>query len=44
MLLNALDEAIANRDPLLAVMRIDPNFDALRSEPRFQDILKKIGF
>jgi TolB-like protein/DNA-binding winged helix-turn-helix (wHTH) protein/Tfp pilus assembly protein PilF len=42
--LDALDAAVVNRDPLLAVMRIDANFDDIRSEPRFQDVLKKIGF
>ena len=40
----ALDAAFQNRDSLLAVVRIDPNFDEMRDEPRFQELLKKIGF
>ena len=42
--LTALDKAVVNRDPLLAVMRIDANFDGIRTEARFQEVLKKIGF
>jgi len=42
--LDALDEAFQNRDSLLAVVRIDPNFDEMRDEPKFQELLKKIGF
>ena len=42
--LEALNEAYQNRDALLAVVRIDPNFDEMRNEPRFQELLKKIGF
>ena len=42
--LAALDEAFVSRDPLLVVMRIDPNFDEIREDPRFQAILKGVGF
>lgn len=42
--LATLDDAVRKRDPLLAVIRIDPNFDELRGDTRFQEILRSIGF
>jgi TolB-like protein len=42
--LDALEEAFAERESFLTILKIDPRFDPLRSEPRFQELLKKIGF
>jgi TolB-like protein/DNA-binding winged helix-turn-helix (wHTH) protein len=42
--LTALEESYAEHDGLLSVIRIDPNFDDLVNEPRFKEVLRKIGF
>lgn len=41
--LDALEEAYAERESFLTILKVDPRFDPLRSEPRFQELLKKIG-
>ena len=38
-----LELAHSGRESALAWLKIDPRFDSLRSEPRFQEILKKMG-
>jgi serine/threonine protein kinase/tetratricopeptide (TPR) repeat protein len=38
-----LDKAYEERSPLLVLLRNHPNFDNLRSDPRFNALLKKIG-
>jgi eukaryotic-like serine/threonine-protein kinase len=39
-----LDEAFAQHDTYLVSLKSDPAFDPLRSEPRFQTVLQRIGF
>ncbi len=39
-----LERAYEERDPLLLVVKVDPRMDPLRSDPRFQDLLRRIGF
>jgi TolB-like protein/DNA-binding winged helix-turn-helix (wHTH) protein len=40
--LEKLEKAFAERDGLMHVIRADTNFEALRGDPRFQAILKKM--
>ncbi len=39
-----LERAYEERDPLLLNAKTDPNLDPLRSDPRFDDLLRRIGF
>jgi TolB-like protein/lipoprotein NlpI len=39
-----LEKAYEQRDPTLANLKVDPGFDILRSDPRFTDLLHKVGF
>jgi serine/threonine-protein kinase len=41
--LDDLDEACSNREPVLIFAHIIPLFDGLRAEPRFAQLLKRIG-
>ena len=38
-----LEEAYKDRSGPLVWLRIDPGFDTLRSDPRLQDLLRRIG-
>jgi serine/threonine-protein kinase len=42
--MDALDKALASRDPGLTGILVDAMLDPLRSEPRFQAIVKKLDF
>jgi eukaryotic-like serine/threonine-protein kinase len=39
-----LERAYENREWLLALIKIDPRIDSLRDDPRFTEILHRIGF
>ena len=39
-----LERAYEEREPLLTNAKTDPRLDPLRSDPRFQDLLRRIGF
>ncbi|HSE23982.1 MAG TPA: protein kinase [Pyrinomonadaceae bacterium] len=41
--LNWLDKAYRERDPYVVYMKIDPQFDSLRSDQRSQDLMRQIG-
>jgi adenylate cyclase len=39
-----LEEAYRQHDPALSGLKVDPLFDFLRSNPRFQDLLRRMNF
>lgn len=38
-----LEKAYAAHDPQLQHLKIDPHYDSLRSDPRFQDLVRRVG-
>ena len=38
-----LDKAYNGRDFVLVLLKIEPTFDPLRSDPRFPVLLKRVG-
>jgi serine/threonine-protein kinase len=39
-----LDRAIEQRDPKLTFLKVEPKWNNLRGDPRFQEIMKRVGF
>ena len=39
-----LEKAYAERDNMVVPLKVDPLFDALRSDPRFTNLLSRVGF
>jgi hypothetical protein len=39
-----LEKAYTEGNPMLALLKVDPVFDPLRSDPRFQDHLRRMNF
>jgi tetratricopeptide (TPR) repeat protein len=39
----SLEKAYAAHDNQLQFLGVDPNYDSLRSDPRFQDLLRRVG-
>lgn len=42
--LDKLEKAYVERRPMMAMINSDPSYIGLRAEPRFQSLLKKLGF
>jgi TolB-like protein/DNA-binding winged helix-turn-helix (wHTH) protein len=38
-----LDKAYVERSDLLIYVNVDPRFDSIRSDPRFQDLVRRVG-
>jgi adenylate cyclase len=41
--LMALDQAVQEREPGVTALPVDPIFDSIRSDPRFQQLVRRIG-
>jgi serine/threonine protein kinase/tetratricopeptide (TPR) repeat protein len=41
--LNFLEKAYADRSMLLTFLKVDPEFDSLRPDPRFKDLLRRVS-
>jgi TolB-like protein/DNA-binding winged helix-turn-helix (wHTH) protein/Flp pilus assembly protein TadD len=41
--LSSLEKAYAQRSNLLTALKVEPEYDPLRDEPRFQELLRRVG-
>lgn len=41
--IRALDQAFRERDPMLQYLNVEPHFNAIRADPRFQELIRKVG-
>jgi hypothetical protein len=41
--MDKLEEAYEDREGFIPLINVDPRFDGLRDEPRFQELVLKIG-
>jgi serine/threonine-protein kinase len=41
---NELNKAYENRETFMVLLKVDPRLDPLRDDPRFQELLRKVGF
>ncbi|MEJ7847834.1 MAG: tetratricopeptide repeat protein [Pyrinomonadaceae bacterium] len=39
-----LNRAYENRENFMVILKVDPRLDSLRDDPRFKELLKKVGF
>jgi hypothetical protein len=38
-----LEKGYSERSDLMVYLNVDPRFDGIRSDPRFQDLLHRVG-
>jgi Tfp pilus assembly protein PilF len=39
-----IEKAYQNREEMVVFLKVDPQWDSLRSDPRFQDLMHRLGF
>ena len=42
-MLSSLERAYEAHDLQMAFLKVDPNLDSLRGEPRFQELVRRVG-
>ena len=38
-----LEKAYQQRSPMMVWLKVDPRFDKIRNEPKFQDLMRRAG-